>query len=86
MTVITATIKRGEKIRIPTKRELEVARLIVKGLRNQDIAEELKLSRKTVEAHRSNLYRKLQVENTAQLIQVALASGLAKMKGMVVAA
>lgn len=82
----SASLKPGTKVRLPSKREQEIAQLIVEGFRNQEIAEVLGLSRKTVEAHRSNLYRKLCVDNTAQLIQVVVASGLVKMKGMVVSA
>ncbi|WP_199911808.1 LuxR C-terminal-related transcriptional regulator [Dongshaea marina] len=42
---------------------------IVEGYRNRDIAENLKISLKTVESHRLNLMRKLDVHNVAELMQ-----------------
>ena len=50
-----------------TERELEVARLVAQGASNPEIAQTLFLSRKTVERHVSNLLRKLDVRNRAQL-------------------
>lgn len=58
--------------RKPTGREIEIAQLIVNGFRSSQIAKKLKISTKTVEAHRSNLYRKLQIGNVAQLIQIGV--------------
>jgi DNA-binding NarL/FixJ family response regulator len=78
---VTHVVK-GPVDRGPTKREKEIAAHIVNGLMNHEIATRLTLSQKTVEAHRANLYRKLHVRNTAQLMQVALASGLVKMSGI----
>ncbi len=52
-----------------TKREKEVLVLIVKGLKNQQIADKLFISIDTVDSHRKNLYSKLYVHNTAMLIR-----------------
>jgi DNA-binding NarL/FixJ family response regulator len=78
-------LPRGPVMRVPTKRERQIAQLIVRGLSNGEIAHSMGLATKTVEAHRANMYRKLGVKNTAQFVQVALTSGLAKMKGVSVA-
>ena len=50
-----------------TERERAVARLIAAGASNPEIAQELFLSRKTVERHVSNLLRKVGVRNRAEL-------------------
>lgn len=52
-------------------RELEVLALISHGLTTVEIAEQLKRSPKTVEAHRSAISRKLGVKNRIQLSEIA---------------
>lgn len=52
-----------------SKREREVARLVVQGLPNRDIAETLGISIKTVEIHRSRVMRKMQAKNLARLVE-----------------
>ncbi len=59
-----------------TRREKEVLNLISNEHTNQEIAELLFISTKTVESHRNNLIQKLGVRNTAGLIRVALEKGL----------
>ena len=59
-----------------TRREKEVLNLIAEEHTNQEIAELLFISTKTVESHRNNLIQKLAVRNTAGLIRVALEKGL----------
>jgi DNA-binding NarL/FixJ family response regulator len=51
-----------------TPRELQVLALIYQGYATNDIAEQLNLSAKTVDKHRENLMRKLEVNNVVQLI------------------
>lgn len=53
-------------------RELEVFELMGRGERSRDIAQVLRLSPKTVEAHQAKLRRKLGVENMLQLRRQAL--------------
>lgn len=60
-----------------TKREKEILQLIAQGLRNQEIADKLSLSVRTIENHRFNLIQKLQVNNAAALIRKAIDMGLA---------
>ncbi len=59
-----------------TEREREVLTLIGEGLRNQDIAERLAISPKTVSRHRENILRKLNLDTRADLIRYAIAMGL----------
>ncbi|MBX9450106.1 MAG: response regulator transcription factor [Taibaiella sp.] len=58
-----------------SKREIEIVRLIVEGLTNQDIAERLYLSVRTVDTHRNNILTKLQLKNTAMLVKYAMEKG-----------
>lgn len=51
-----------------TVREYEVASLVADGLSNQEIAKALFLSRRTVEAHMSRIFRKLGVRSRVQLV------------------
>lgn len=53
-------------------RELDIISLIINGLNNYKIAELLNLSIHTVKSHRKSIYHKLNVSNTAALIQVAI--------------
>jgi len=55
-----------------TTREREVMRLLAEGRTVRQTAEELGLSTKTVEAHKFNLMRKLDIHNKAQLVTVAI--------------
>ena len=50
-----------------TEREWEVARLVARGLANQEVGESLFLSVATVKTHLGRLYHKLQVTNRVQL-------------------
>ena len=59
-----------------TPRELEVLKLVAEGHTNQAIAEHLGLSRKTVDAHRTNLMRKLGIHDVTELVKYALRRGV----------
>jgi len=59
-----------------TPRELEVLTLIADGFTNQAIADRLGLSRKTVDVHRANLMRKLDLRDVTELVKYALRQGL----------
>ena len=58
-----------------TQREREVLDLVVAGRMNREIAEELDISIKTVEAHRAKIMEKLEVHSVAELVQATLAAG-----------
>ncbi|PQJ45842.1 DNA-binding response regulator [Vibrio campbellii] len=51
-----------------TKREREVLGLVVKGMKNQEMADLLCVSLRTIEVHRSNVMKKLEAESLAMLI------------------
>jgi DNA-binding NarL/FixJ family response regulator len=59
-----------------TAREREVLKLIAEGNTNRQIAELLRLSRKTVNSHRTNIMRKLDVHDVTGLVRYALREGL----------
>lgn len=59
-----------------TSREIEIIRLLVKGLNNPLISERLFISRSTVEQHRKNINRKLKLKSFSELFQYALAFDL----------
>lgn len=59
-----------------SKRETEVLEHISKGLSTSDIAQQLNISDNTVEFHRHNLMKKLQVSNVAQMVRKAMKLGL----------
>lgn len=59
-----------------SEREMEVLNLIGEGYTNNEIAEKLFLSKRTVEGHRQNLIDKTHVKNSAQLVKYAVKNGL----------
>jgi len=59
-----------------TQREREILKLIAEGSKNKDIAEYLFISTKTVEKHRANLMKKLDLHNVAELTAFAIEKGL----------
>lgn len=50
-----------------TKREMEVAELCAQGLISKEIASKLKISQRTVETHKNNIFKKLGINNTVEL-------------------
>ena len=59
-----------------THREREILQLVASGLTNQEIADQLFTSKRTVESHRQNLLEKTGVKNTAALVKYAMERGL----------
>lgn len=59
-----------------TRREKEILELIIKEYSNQEIADALYISLRTVENHRFNLQQKLQVKNTVALVKLAIQMGI----------
>lgn len=57
-------------------REIEIASLIKSGLSSKEIGERLSISAKTVEIHRHNIFRKLDVSNLAGLISALYELGI----------
>ncbi len=55
-----------------TKREIEVLKLITQGMTNQQMADELYISVRTIEVHKANIMRKLNIDSTAELVKYAI--------------
>jgi len=62
-------------------REREVLQLIAEGMKTKDIADRIHVSIKTVETHRQQIMRKLNVTSIAELTKIALREGLTSLDG-----
>jgi two-component system, NarL family, response regulator LiaR len=72
--------QRGETIETLSEREQEVLNLLADGLSNQEIAEVLVISERTVRNHVGNILGKLHLANRTQAALYAIRMGLAKME------
>ncbi len=59
-----------------TPREVEILRLIALGYTSVEVAEKLDISPRTVETHRANIHRKLELDTRAELVRYAMTLGL----------
>lgn len=75
--VVPIKRKRPEAL---TDREQEILQLIWSGLKNKEISQRLRISVKTVEAHRANMMKKVRVSNAAQLLNAAIQEGLIQIR------
>jgi DNA-binding NarL/FixJ family response regulator len=64
------------RLGVLSPREREVLKLIAEGYKNKEIAGDLFISLKTVEKHRANLMKKLDLHNAAALTAFAIEQGL----------
>ena len=64
-----------ESLDVLSQREMEVLKLAARGLSNQDIAEELCLSMRTVQGHLGHIFNKLQVSSRTEAVIRALKEG-----------
>lgn len=55
-----------------SKKEKEILQFLVDGMSSREIAEKLQLSVRTVDNHRANMMRRLQVKNAAELVKMAV--------------
>lgn len=69
-------LRSGSQLDMLTNRELEVMRLVSRGLANKEVAQLLKLSPETVRSYRKSLMKKLGVRNVAGMTQIAVRSGI----------
>jgi DNA-binding NarL/FixJ family response regulator len=81
MNMKTALLPRSERlddssVDLLTGRQNQILNLVLIGHTNREIATKLQISVRTVEVHRFNLMRKLNVRNVAQLLRQALHLGL----------
>ena len=67
---------RGQEIDMLTNREKEILGHIASGLTNKEIAENLCISVKTVDTHRTRIMKKMKAKNTACLVRYAFNTGL----------
>lgn len=63
-----------------TDREVEVLKLISSGMTNQQMADKFCISVRTVEAHKSNIMKKLKINSTAELVIYAIKHNIVKIK------
>lgn len=66
----------SESAGLLTERETEIIKLIAEGFSNKEIGAKLFISHRTVDTHRTNLMKKIQVENIAGLISYAIKNGI----------
>lgn len=67
----THTIKKSETPFDLTSKELQILELVLSGLTNKQISEKLEKSKRTIETHRFNLMRKMEVKNLIDLSKKA---------------
>lgn len=61
---------------VVSKRELEVLKLISQGKSNREVADELFISVRTVDAHRNHIMKKINAKSTADLVKYAIKNDL----------
>jgi two-component system response regulator NreC len=67
----------SERANVPlTRREREILALVAKGLTNQQIADQLYISPRTVDTHRTNMMQKLDIHDVANLVRYAIEHGI----------
>ena len=73
-TVNTSSL--AQTLQLLTPREIEILRLVAEGRTNQEIADQLTLSIKTVQTHRANVMEKLDLRDITHLVRFAILHGL----------
>ncbi len=59
-----------------TEREIEIIKLITKGLNHKQIAEKIFISVRTVETHKKNILEKLNLNNSVEIAVYAIKNGI----------
>jgi len=72
---VSSRAQRKKPLELLTEREMEVLKLVTKGLSNKDIAQELCLSVRTVQGHLANIFNKLRVSSRTEAVVHALKEG-----------
>ncbi|NIA16301.1 MAG: response regulator [Nitrospiraceae bacterium] len=70
--------RQPDRIGVLTPREREVCRLLAYGHTNAEVAEQLFISDRTVETHRTNIMGKLELKGRSELVRFAIDNGLLK--------
>ena len=76
MQALSGAMRRNEEIELLSEREMDVLIGICRGLSTQEIADELFLSKRTVDTHRANILEKTGSKNTASLVVYAIKNNL----------
>jgi NarL family two-component system response regulator LiaR len=71
----TGKVARRESLEVLSDREMDVLKLAAKGLSNQDIAKDLCLSLRTVQAHLGHIFNKMRVSSRTEAVVRALKEG-----------
>ena len=66
----------GNSLSRLTKRELEILPYLANGQSHKEISKVLNISSRTVDTHRSNILKKLEVKSNAELVKLALANDI----------
>jgi DNA-binding NarL/FixJ family response regulator len=72
MRIVQQKVAGNRPVPALTPRQQQILKLVTEGYTSREIAAQLKISMQTVEVHRFNLMRRLNVRNVAQLIRQAL--------------
>jgi membrane protein implicated in regulation of membrane protease activity/DNA-binding CsgD family transcriptional regulator len=86
LTALVRPMARGRELSVDPQgnrfglsaRELEVVHLICEGLTNAEIADQLVVSQRTVDHHVSHILTKMNADNRAEVVRLALESGLVR--------
>ncbi|MGB0888452.1 MAG: response regulator [Vicingaceae bacterium] len=73
---ITPNVTQSPLISELTEREIEIIRAVSQGLSNKEIAEKLFISPRTADTHRTNIMRKLDLHNVAEMVRFAFQNKL----------
>ena len=76
---LSRTRKRDRTVKL-SGREQEVLTLIIKGLKNREIADTLELSPETIKTHVRHIKQKLAVKHRTQVVVAAIKRGLTDLK------
>ena len=76
MQALSGAMRRNEDTEVLSEREMDVLLGICRGLSTQEIADELFLSKRTVDTHRANILEKTGSKNTASLVVYAIKNNL----------
>lgn len=79
-TIVSQRHQPGSVLNKLTDREMEIVRLLGKGFTTSEVARQLGISGKTVESHKGNLRRKLNLHNGSALLRFAMANGEDRIK------
>lgn len=75
VTGVTAAASAG-RLDALTPRQREILKLLTQGVHTKEIAHRLGLSRKTVDAHRAQIMQRLDIDDVAGLVRLAIREGL----------